>query len=416
MSNQDYSYDVALSFAGEDRKYAEELAQVLKARDIEVFYDKYEEATLWGKDLYTHLSDVYQRQARFCVMFISQHYAQKLWTNHERSAAQARAFGENKEYILPLRLDHTNIPGILPTIGYLTWSNADSIANAIVRKLERLERPLPNPNPGNGGSNTRVEQTSFFLLDACFRLARMSIGVGLTNRYNKSLYSLLKKLPRTELAGQYTYNADNLFNRVNYSYDSWRMDSYIPDEISYIKGQISSYQDLLNNFASEQAFVCDSNTDSKKEFSTVYYKTYCLLIRKSWYFYKDYLNNQEELQPYVELINSEAEAEQWCKELGFQSFAELNEYFCPTVASINDSLGETTLLLYRQLLERGELRRNKVFADGFPYWDWVEVANALYRSKWAEFEYDNDGPVKLRLNSVGRQLLQRKLDAIRRPT
>lgn len=155
MPNQDYSYDVVLSFAGEDRKYAQELAQVLKARDIDVFYDGYEEATLWGKNLYTHLSEVYQKQARFCVMFLSQHYAQKLWTNHERSAAQARAFQENKEYILPIRLDNTDIPGLLPAIGYLKWSNADSIANAIVKKLEQEtsshrqldEGLLPNPAP-----------------------------------------------------------------------------------------------------------------------------------------------------------------------------------------------------------------------------------------------------------------------------
>ncbi len=135
MSNQDYKYDVALSFAGEDRKYADELAQRLKSLNIRVFYDEYEQTTLWGKNLYTHLSEVYQKEARFCVMFLSQNYAQKLWTNREREAAQARAFQENKEYILPIRLDDTEIPGILITTGYLEWSNADSIAKRVFEKL-----------------------------------------------------------------------------------------------------------------------------------------------------------------------------------------------------------------------------------------------------------------------------------------
>lgn len=159
MSNQDYPYDVALSFAGEDRKHAQELAQLLTDKGIKVFYDKYEEATLWGKNLYTHLSFVYQKQARFCVMFLSQHYAQKLWTNHERDAAQARAFQENKEYILPLRLDNTEIPGILPSIGYLTWSNADSIANTIVKKLEQetlRQRQLDSVNPNEPDQELKV--------------------------------------------------------------------------------------------------------------------------------------------------------------------------------------------------------------------------------------------------------------------
>jgi hypothetical protein len=67
---------------------------------------------LFGKNLYTHLSDVYQNQARYCVMFLSKHYAKKAWTNHEREAAQARAFREHEEYILPVRLDDTEIPGM----------------------------------------------------------------------------------------------------------------------------------------------------------------------------------------------------------------------------------------------------------------------------------------------------------------
>lgn len=116
---QEYEYDVTLSFAGENRQEVEELAILLKDNGYEVFYDRYELAQLWGKNLYTHLSSVYKDKARYCVMFLSEHYARKLWTNHERESAQARAFAENEEYILPVRLDDTEIPGILPTIGYL---------------------------------------------------------------------------------------------------------------------------------------------------------------------------------------------------------------------------------------------------------------------------------------------------------
>ena len=106
-------------------------------RGLNVFYDKYEKSTLWGKNLYTYLSDVYQHKARYCVVFLSQHYAAKLWTNHEREAAQARAFSENEEYILPVRLDDTKIPGIPPTVAYLSWppETAETIADAIVEKL-----------------------------------------------------------------------------------------------------------------------------------------------------------------------------------------------------------------------------------------------------------------------------------------
>ena len=48
-------YKVALSFAGEDRDYVEKVASQLVAEGVTVFYDKFEEATLWGKNLFTHL-------------------------------------------------------------------------------------------------------------------------------------------------------------------------------------------------------------------------------------------------------------------------------------------------------------------------------------------------------------------------
>jgi len=96
-----FDFDVALSFAGEDRAYVEKVANYLKEKSIRVFYDKYEKTMLWGKDLYVHLDEVYQKKARYCVMFLSRHYAEKLWTNHERKSAQARAF-KKKENIFYL--------------------------------------------------------------------------------------------------------------------------------------------------------------------------------------------------------------------------------------------------------------------------------------------------------------------------
>ncbi|WP_206919166.1 hypothetical protein [Alicyclobacillus suci] len=57
-----FDYDVALSFAGEDRIYVEQVAEILHAIGVRVFYDRYVEDELWGKDLYTHLDDVYQNK------------------------------------------------------------------------------------------------------------------------------------------------------------------------------------------------------------------------------------------------------------------------------------------------------------------------------------------------------------------
>ena len=114
-------YHIALSFAGEDRDYVQRTAEFLQAQGVEVFYDKFEETNLWGKDLFTYLSDIYKNRAMYTVIFISEAYKDKLWTNHERKSAQARAFSESKEYILPAKFDeNVDIPGVLPTTGFIS--------------------------------------------------------------------------------------------------------------------------------------------------------------------------------------------------------------------------------------------------------------------------------------------------------
>jgi hypothetical protein len=144
-------YDVCLSFAGEDRDYVRAVASALKEKGIRVFFDEYEKVGLWGKDLYVHLDDVYKNAARFCIIFISKHYAEKLWTNHERRSAQERSLKENLEYILPARFDDTTIPGIRETIGYIDLRDLNPLAfaNLISSKVGKTARyeyipPIPD--------------------------------------------------------------------------------------------------------------------------------------------------------------------------------------------------------------------------------------------------------------------------------
>lgn len=115
----DYEYDVCLSFAGEERSYVEMVASGLKERGVKVFYDSDETVNLWGKDLAEHLDHIYRKASRYCVMFVSEAYARKPWTRHERRSALARTLDEESEYILPARFDDTDLDGLPPTIAYL---------------------------------------------------------------------------------------------------------------------------------------------------------------------------------------------------------------------------------------------------------------------------------------------------------
>lgn len=141
-----YIYDVALSFAGEDREYARSLAKELINSGVSVFYDEYEKHNLWGADLPAILHEVYSKHSQYVIIFVSKHYARKEWTTKERIAAQERAIKEKeKEYILPIRIDNSSIPGLPETMGYTPIDiGISEICKNFLKKIGR-NRPLTEP-------------------------------------------------------------------------------------------------------------------------------------------------------------------------------------------------------------------------------------------------------------------------------
>jgi hypothetical protein len=138
-SNQTFEYDVAISFAGENRQIAQQLFQAMMAIGVKVFYDQNEAANMWGKDSIEVLADVYANKARFCLMLISKYYPEKPWTRLERISAQNRALRQPTEYILPIRLDDTEVPGLPPSISYLDLRHfsIEEVVESVLVKLGR---------------------------------------------------------------------------------------------------------------------------------------------------------------------------------------------------------------------------------------------------------------------------------------
>jgi len=130
-------YDVALSFAGEQRDYVEAVAIALRETDVSVFYDDFEKVQLWGKNLRDHFTDVYQNRARFVVMFVSKEYVAKAWPRHERQVVQAKALYMREEFILPARFDDSEVPGMTSTVAYidLRETTPEDFARLIASKL-----------------------------------------------------------------------------------------------------------------------------------------------------------------------------------------------------------------------------------------------------------------------------------------
>ena len=133
------AFDVAISFAGTEREHAKQLAELLRASEFKVFYDDFYPEQLWGKDLVAFFDRVYRKASKYCVMFISAEYRNRIWTTHERRSAQARALQEKgREYILPIRVDQTDLDGLPSTVGYLPLDqySIEQIAELLMKKLK----------------------------------------------------------------------------------------------------------------------------------------------------------------------------------------------------------------------------------------------------------------------------------------
>jgi hypothetical protein len=156
-----FEYDVALSFAGEDRAVIEEFANLLNAKNIRVFYDEYQAMERGGSDFVTHVAEIYRTKARYYVMFISQYYPLKEWTEVERMRAQEHALRDAREYIFTIRLDDTDVPGITETTGYrdLRQHSMESIVNFLEQKLKETKRPSGPPSQSHDLRSGNIPST-----------------------------------------------------------------------------------------------------------------------------------------------------------------------------------------------------------------------------------------------------------------
>ncbi len=150
-------FEVALSFAGEQRDYVRAVASELRKHGIRVFFDEDNEVGLWGKNLAEELQRIYMTASNVVVMFVSEDYARKSWPIHERQSAIARAINERREYILPVRFENTMLPGLDPSLSYLPLDNRPpaKLAENIMAKLVQLGGRVEPPKPAFRAKDTR---------------------------------------------------------------------------------------------------------------------------------------------------------------------------------------------------------------------------------------------------------------------
>lgn len=88
-------------------------------------------------DLAEEFQRIYEHGSGKVVMFVSEEYVDKSWTRHERRSAISRHLDEDEEYVLVVRFDCTEVPGLPGTGAYLPASEYSpfELATMIIEKL-----------------------------------------------------------------------------------------------------------------------------------------------------------------------------------------------------------------------------------------------------------------------------------------
>jgi hypothetical protein len=105
----DVEYDFAISFAGENRELAREIAVQLSLLDTRVFYDEHFEANFLGGAWSAQFERIFGRDSRLVICLLDKHYRDKIWPTFERECFLPRVpFGD----VIPVYLDDTSFVGI----------------------------------------------------------------------------------------------------------------------------------------------------------------------------------------------------------------------------------------------------------------------------------------------------------------
>ncbi len=143
-----YKYDIAISFAEEERDIAALLDTVFRLRKfkrIHAFYYPKFKSELLGEDLDQILPVIYEKQARYALIILSDKYLTKDYCKIELAAIKKRRNVQETRYAFVIQKDNTELTEIGFPRGfvYYPWNyDAEDLADTL---LEILGQKSPVP-------------------------------------------------------------------------------------------------------------------------------------------------------------------------------------------------------------------------------------------------------------------------------
>lgn len=298
----DNRVDFAISYAGEDKKIANEISTRLVELGFNVFLGENEHHLLAGIDGETFFEHLFTN-AKEVVVLISEHYKRKDWPRFEWDIIKKRDFANR---FIPVRLDDSLILGLPSSVIYIkfTGNNYDEIIRSCIYKLLMFEkdsgihRPTEYEEILNVITNesrgalakayqlVKDKRTRSPLSDCVVPQGNFNpvYQVKLIERHDFSVVQrlsarivVLSKLSREELRFNLEHCASTLFNK--HKPDALMVFAYIDSDSLNLKSQFNAGRIIFAPFGewdkAEDGVAYNIPTEQFK-FSITYSKSYFL--------------------------------------------------------------------------------------------------------------------------------------------
>jgi len=116
----EFKYDIALSYAGEQEIYVSRVARLLEAEGFQVFFAPECEDEFLGKDMITEFYRIYRYNSLFVAAFVTEDYVKKDITIHEAKTALMRTKDEKRNCLIPIYFNEARLEFINKDINYIT--------------------------------------------------------------------------------------------------------------------------------------------------------------------------------------------------------------------------------------------------------------------------------------------------------
>lgn len=155
------TYDLAISFAGEQRILARTITRQLNPLGYQIFYDAYHVDQTFGSKLPQLLHEIYSH-TNCIVVLVSPAYVNNAYTHFEQQAILQNYIHNPQCKILPVIVENADIPGFPNTIGAVRY---DGDLNVLCAYIASVLGTKPPEEIVDGHDEVRQ------IMEACFRRA-----------------------------------------------------------------------------------------------------------------------------------------------------------------------------------------------------------------------------------------------------